>query len=103
MCKRMIEYIVEVTVEQQYVVDWVDWMLHEHIPDVMSTGLFLKNTFFQHTSLNNVFVITYQCKCLKIFRDYQSNFAKETQLKHSKLFGKVTTANRRIQIVTNVD
>lgn len=99
----MIEYIVEVTVQLESVDVWVDWMSNEHIPDVMSTGLFLGNTFLQKALTNNIFVITYSCKSLKDFRKYQMNSAKEKQLKHTELFGEVTSAKRTIQIVTSLE
>jgi len=99
----MIEYIVEVTVQHQSVDVWVDWMSKEHIPDVMSTGIFLRNTFLQKALTKNVFVITYTCESLKDFRMYQMHSAKEKQLKHSELFGEVTSAKRKLQIVTTLE
>lgn len=99
----MIEYIVEVTVQLESVDVWVDWMSNEHIPDVMSTGIFFVNTFLQKALTKNVFVITYTCDSLKDFRKYQMYYAKEKQLKHTKRFGEVTSAQRKLQIVTSIE
>jgi len=101
----MIEYIVEVTVEPHIVEEWVSWMSKEHIPDVMRTGIFFDYTFLRDASSMNVnkFTITYRCSSLKSFRNYQLHFAKEMQLKHTVLFGEVTSAQRRIQIVTAIE
>ncbi|MBL8003931.1 MAG: DUF4286 family protein [Candidatus Kapabacteria bacterium] len=99
----MIEYIVEVSVQHQSVDEWVNWMSNDHIPDVMSTGIFLINTFLQKALTKNVFVITYTCESLKDFRKYQMNYAKEKQLKHTKRFGEVTSAQRKLRIVTSID
>lgn len=101
----MIEYIVEVTVEPQIVEEWVNWMSMEHIPDVMSTGMFLDYSFLRDASTMNVnkFNITYRCSSLKSFRNYQLHFAKEMQSKHSALYSEVTSAQRRIRIVTPIE
>lgn len=101
----MIEYIVEVTVEPQIVEEWVNWMSKEHIPDVMSTGMFLDYSFLRYVSNMNVnkFNITYRCSCLQTYRNYQLHFAKDMQAKHTALFGEVTLAQRRIQIVTQIE
>jgi hypothetical protein len=101
----MIDYIVEVAVQEQFVQNWQDWMIEEHIPEVMNTGLFL--TFNFHTiiedNIETKFQIRYRSQSLKNFRLYQSTFAKELQLKHLELFGSVTKANRRLEIVTTLE
>lgn len=38
----MIIYNVTISIDQQVVIDWLEWMRSKHIPDVLKTGCFLE-------------------------------------------------------------
>lgn len=101
----MIDYIVEVSVQEKLAEKWQEWMISEHIPDVMNTGLFLTYNFYTITvnRIESKFQIRYRSNSLRNFRIYQSNFAKSLQQKHLDLFETVTKANRRLEIVTTIE
>ena len=41
----MIIYNVTVTVQNEIVEEWLNWIRLEHIPEVLSTGLFIDSVF----------------------------------------------------------
>lgn len=43
----MLLYNVTTIVDESIAQEWQEWMLSKHIPDVMNTGLFVKNHFLK--------------------------------------------------------
>ncbi len=43
----MILYNVTINIDKDVEMEWVDWMKTKHIPEVMATGMFVKNEFYR--------------------------------------------------------
>jgi len=55
----MVLYNVTIKVEKDIVAEWVSWMKDEHIPDLMSTGLFIDAKLFRLLDVDEHDGITY--------------------------------------------
>ncbi len=95
----MINYNITVSVDDDITADWLDWMQKEHIPDVMSSGVFIKAHLGKLISPNdshNTFAITYSCSTIKDLHFYQLHFATNLQKKHDTRYGDKVLAFRTI-------
>lgn len=82
----MIVYNVTVKVTNDIKLEYIEYMLNEHIPEVMNTGLFLKYEFLEILNDDDdgaTFAIKYDCSSMNDFNDYQDRFAKDLQEKHA--------------------
>ena len=98
----MIIYNVTVSVDENIHVEWLNWMITEHIPEIMSTGFFIKaqiNRVIEEQDSSCTFAIAYTCVSMKELHEYQINFASELKKKHSKRFGKNALAFRTLMEV----
>ena len=98
----MIIYNVTISVEESITRDWLEWMKSEHIPEVMSCGIFIKaqiNKVITQGDSNNTFAVAYTCKDIKSLHQYQMNFSVALQEKHIKHYGDKTVAFRTIMEV----
>ncbi len=43
----MILYNVTINIDKDVEAEWLDWMKSTHIPDVMATGMFVRNEFYK--------------------------------------------------------
>ena len=95
----MIIYNITISVEDSIKKDWLDWMKHVHIPEVMSTGLFLKsqiNRLIGQGESDNTFAVAYTCSNMKDFHEYQIKFASKLQKKYLDRYGQQATAFRTL-------
>ena len=98
----MIIYNVTISVEESITSDWLAWMQHEHIPEVMGCGIFTKaqiNRVITHSDSDNTFAIAYACASMKDLHQYQTKFAAELQQKHVARYGDKAVAFRTIMEV----
>jgi len=75
----MIIYNVTVNIEDSVHDEWLHWMRHVHIPDVMNTGMFLESRMLKvlgdEESGGSTYSIQYTCKSMSEFRQYEELFA----------------------------
>ena len=98
----MIIYNVTVAVERSIVIDWLNWMKTEHIPEIMRLSLFTKaqiNKIISPKDSNDTFAISYTCLTMKDLHNYQAKFATDLQNKHLQRYGEKTVAFRTIMEV----
>lgn len=88
----MIIYSVTVSIDTTVEADWLHWMQETHIPDVMSTGLFIDS--FMHRLLDppphdpgaSTYNIQYSCATMSDYVAYQERFAEELQKDHTERY-----------------
>ena len=98
----MIVYNVTVSVEESITKNWLNWMKNKHIPEILSTGYFIKaqiNQVITNDDINNTFAIAYSCENLKDLHQYQIKFSEKLQKKHLKKYGDKAIAFRTIMHV----
>lgn len=86
----MIVYNVTVKVEPIIHDDWLRWMKEEHIPDVLSTGLFFDHKMYRLLEMNETdgitYTIQYFCDSFEDYQQYQKAFAPRLQKAHNDKF-----------------
>ena len=95
----MIIYNVTVTVEESIKSEWLLWMQEEHIPEIMSLGLFVNAQLKRVVTSNDLeytFAVAYTCLDMKDLHKYQVKFATELQNKHIDKFGEKAVAFRTL-------
>lgn len=96
----MIVYSVTVAIDESIENDWVKWMKEVHIPDVMATGYFLDFRFcrvFKHQEDDNQsYNISYRCKDMDTYLEYQNTKAPALQKDHTKRYEGMFAAFRTI-------
>jgi len=98
----MIIYNVTVSVEESIKEDWLIWMQHVHIPEVMASGIFSKsqiNRVIIQGDSDNTFAIAYTCESMKDLHQYQVKFAPDLQQKHADRYGAKAVAFRTLMEV----
>ena len=98
----MIIYNVTVSVEESITSDWLNWIKTEHIPEVMTCGIFTKaqiNRVIAQGDSNNTFAITYTCLSMKDLHQYQIKLSEGLQQKHIARYGDKAVAFRTIMEV----
>ena len=60
----MILYNVTIGIDKAIEEEWVDWMKNEHIPEVLSTGIFLSHKFYKVLSHDDDQSVSY---CIQYF------------------------------------
>lgn len=98
----MIIYNVTVTVEESICNEWLDWIKKEHIPEILSLGVFSSaqiNKIINNRESENTFAIAYKCLDMKKLHEYQSKYAISLQKKHSDKFGQKAIAFRTLMQV----
>ena len=99
----MIIYNVTVIVDVDVHDEWLNWMKTDHIPDVMSTGFFMKSKMskilaFEEGGLS--YSIQYSCKDMPTLERYQSEAGPRLQEEHSAKFaGKFEAFRTLLQVV----
>ncbi|MBL7828875.1 MAG: DUF4286 family protein [Saprospiraceae bacterium] len=82
----MILYNVTVTIDLDIHEDWVNWMRVQHIPDVMSTNMFLSyrmSRLINHEHADSeIYTIQYLVKDMAHLLRYNQEFAPELQRQH---------------------
>jgi Domain of unknown function (DUF4286) len=93
-------YNVTIKIESPLHDEWLHWMKTVHLPDVMSTGCFesykLTRIIGDDDEHGVGFAVQYVATNMENFQYYQSNFAKELQLKHSDRYANKYVAFRTL-------
>jgi len=100
----MLLYNVTITIEADVHKDWEHWMRTTHIPDVMSTGMFLSYRMcrllgHEHTD-SEIFTVQYLTKDRAHLARYQEEFAPELQRLHRERYeGKYAVFRSLMELV----
>ncbi|HMX40344.1 MAG TPA: DUF4286 family protein [Saprospiraceae bacterium] len=82
----MLIYNVTVTIDLDKSQDWERWMRETHIPDVMSTGMFLSyrmSRLLGHEHADSeIYTVQYLLKDMAHLQRYQDEYAPELQQQH---------------------
>ena len=96
----MIIYNVTIKVNHEASTDWVAWMKNEHIPDLLSTGLFtdtrLCKLLEQDDEEGSTYVAQYFCESIEDYRSYIDEYATTMREKAAKAFGGKFVAFRTV-------
>ncbi|MCC9135831.1 DUF4286 family protein [Pontibacter silvestris] len=77
----MILYNITVSIENSVAEEWLQWVKEVHIPEVMSTGFFLRNQVAR--LLNEIenggttYALQYTCRNLQDLQEYQNEHEPE--------------------------
>jgi hypothetical protein len=85
----MIIYSVEITIEAGIESEWLDWMTHVHVPDVVRTGCFSECRIYKvvdSAAPVSTYAMQYHCQSLEEYHRYRDNFAPALQKEHSDRF-----------------
>lgn len=98
----MILYNVTLNVDDDIHYKWLEWMQKEHIPAMLSTGLF---TGYRMSRLLDVedggttYSVQYSCHSLKEYHEYKEKYAPAMQQEGIKRFSDKFTAFRTLMEV----
>ena len=86
----MIIYNVTVKIDLDVHDEWLHWMKHVHIPEVMLTGKFEESKILRlmedNSSEGITYAIQYRCKTMGEYLDYQENHAQPLQNDHTEKY-----------------
>jgi hypothetical protein len=102
----MIIYNVTVNIDDDVHDEWLHWMKEAHIPDVMSTGLFLENKICKILAESEggvSYSIQYLCKDMKTYDQYEEIFASKLRREHTEKYGGKFVAFRTLLEVVSVN
>lgn len=96
----MITYQVEVTVPQDLVQQWLDYMTSHHIDDVVNTGMFVSSELVRVVDPSSdghvVFRVRYSCESHEDLLRYRTEFAPGLMADHTRIFGDRVSAVRTV-------
>ena len=99
----MIIYNVTVKVDASTAKDWVQWMKHEHIPELMKTGLFvdykLCRLLEQDETDGITYAAQYYCDNMEHYQTYINEYAQKMRDKGIEKFGGKFVAFRTVMKV----
>lgn len=85
----MIIYNITVKVDYDIHREWLKWMKDTHIPDVLKTGLFIKNRICKVLVQEKdgvTYAVQYTCKNIDDYRKYESEHAARLQKEHRERY-----------------
>ena len=87
----MIVYSVTVSLAPEIEVDWKEWMLSKHIPDVMQTNYFVEKRMTKvidgHEEGAINYNIQYMCESIDKLNEYNEKCAPALQKEHGNRYG----------------
>jgi hypothetical protein len=98
-------YIYNVTVKVMHTIkaEWQQWMLSEHLTDMMQTGKFLSyqfNRLLEHDDEEGVtFIVQYKCATKQDYESYIADYSHSLRDKGYAKFGDQYIAFRTIMEV----
>lgn len=96
----MITYQVVCTVPEDIEPEWRDWMLDEHIRDVMDTEMFteylLQRVIKPHPDGTVRYSIRYRADSWEKIEQYRNDFAPVLQAAHNAKYGSSISVERSI-------
>ena len=105
----MILYNVTVKIDNTAHDEWLAYMQHTHIPEVMQTGCFLENRMSRMVIPADpeqdgvTYSIQYLCSNMAILQQYQARFAPTLQQDHTRRYeGKFVAFRTVMEIVSSI-
>ena len=100
----MIIYNVTVNVDQDVAEDWLNWMRHTHIPDVLNTGMFESYSILRligdEKSGGITYAIQYRAQNMAMYERYKGEFAPGLQADALQKFsGKFVAFRTLLEVV----
>jgi hypothetical protein len=98
----MIIYNVTLNVDDEIHFKWLEWMQKEHIPGMLSTGLFTGYRLCRLLDVEDVgttYAVQYSCKNLEDYNSYKTNHAPKMQQEGINKFQDKFTAFRTLMEV----
>jgi hypothetical protein len=100
----MLLYNVTLTLDLDIYKDWERWMRDTHIPDVMSTGMFLSYRICRLVGHDHadaeIFTVQYLVKDMAHLERYQQEYATELQQQHRARYeGKYAAFRSLMEVV----
>jgi len=92
-------YNVTVNVSEQRVDEWLQWMSTDHIPQVLTSGLFLSATLVRvlgYEQGGKTFAVQYHCESMQNFERYENEYAPDLRARSAELFGEDAHAFRTV-------
>jgi hypothetical protein len=87
----MFVYNVTIKIDPEIEKEWIEWMQKEHIPEVLSTGMFSENRFLRLLDLEEEDGLTFSAQYVTDSRDkydqYIQLYAAELRKKGSERWG----------------
>jgi hypothetical protein len=83
-------YNVTVNVSDNRVDEWLSWMRQEHIPAMLSTGLFSNATLVKVIGVEQggkTFAVQYRSDSMQDYERYEEEHAQKIQARSAELFG----------------
>lgn len=100
----MILYNVTVSIDEEVHEDWLNWMKDVHIPEVLSTGMFVENRLcrihaFEEGGVS--YSIQYLATDMEHYERYQEEFAPRLQEEHTRRYaGKFAAFRTVLEVVS---
>lgn len=98
-------YNVTVQVEKEIAAQWLNWLLQEHIPQLMSTGCFSHHQVVKLLDVDESEAITYAIQYYSASRElldrYLTDYAEEIRKSGKEKWGDRFVAFRTIMEVVN--
>tara|TARA_B100000963_G_C22031458_1_gene411426 strand:+ start:74 stop:397 length:324 start_codon:yes stop_codon:yes gene_type:complete len=102
----MILYNITINIDKDVSEEWLDWMKEVHIPNVLSTGLFLENKVARiHAEEEGgiTYSIQYLLKSWEDYNEYQTKFAEKLQQEYQDRYAKKCVAFRTVLEIIHTD
>jgi hypothetical protein len=83
-------YNVTLAVAEEAHDQWLQWMKGEHIPEALSTGMFVGATLLRVHAFEqggNTYAVQYVCKDMETYERYLKEFAPALRAKAESRFG----------------
>lgn len=100
----MILYNVTVNIDDDVHLEWIEWMRKKHVPEVMKTGLFVKNKvckIIDPQQDGTTYSFQYFCRSIDDYKKYQQEFAPKLQAEHSEKYKDKFVAFRTVMEVVD--
>lgn len=101
----MIVYNVTIKVQESIKEDWLDWLKHKHIPEVIATGCFTHATVLQLLEVDDsdgpTYAVQYFAQSKGLYNNYIENHAPEMRQKSFDKWGDKFIAFRSVMQVVN--
>jgi len=83
-------YNVTIKIDAQAAPEWAEWMLREHIPEVMATACFSGYKFLHLEGYDDdeglTYAVQYVCPNAELFEIYQRDHAPVLQARHKERY-----------------
>lgn len=103
----MILYNVTVIIDSDVHDEWLRWMKEEHIPEVMSTGLFIENKIARilaEEEGGKSYSIQYLLQSMNDYETYEKQHAPRLQAEHSQRYeGKFGAFRTLLHVIHHTD